>query len=93
MAWIWSGQAYERKQTTNLIDSEDGPRPSDGLPPRPDGEGWERFGEPSAVSYPLRAKRELPKALAQSWVRKPLRERGYCGRVGPDSVWGDGQPF
>lgn len=94
MAWAWNGQRMERLSTDNLMETPDGPRPTDMLPRRPDGDGWETDGEPYLIGYANSAKLKLPKATTQRWVRHLPKVRGHCSRCnGPESYYDDEIPL
>lgn len=80
MAWIWHGRRFEEVETTNLVETPEGARPS-GDPVRPPGEGWKRYGAEFSRGYENSAKMKLPKATGQKWRRSCPQTGGFCGRL------------
>lgn len=83
MAWVWSGPAFDRCTTDNLVETAEGITPI-GDPPLPEGHGWAADGQPMAKSYHRRAKDGKPSGTAQQWIRPREQAHGHCGRVGMD---------
>lgn len=84
MAWDWRESGHEFTETDNLTeDAEGNPVPA-GEPPRPEGEGWEPYGEPHGKTYHRRAKAKLPRASEQVWRRKVSDPKGLCARLSRD---------
>jgi hypothetical protein len=90
MAWSWHGHAFERAETDNLTRIEDGSERPVGVPPMPDGDGWEADGPSFKRSYHQSNKLGLPPATGQRWMRQVTRATGFCGRIGDRD---DGIPF
>jgi hypothetical protein len=83
MAWAWFGPAFDFAETDNLVETEDGQRPI-GVPPAPEGDGWEMDGASFRKGYHRSGKDKLPQATGQRWRRARKTQTGFCGRVGPD---------
>lgn len=86
MAWQWESRPYERCETDNLAETDEGPRPV-GVPNMPDGDGWVMDGAPFSKGYHRSEKDKLPKATGQRWVRPVARSSGMCGRVNTSPYW------
>ncbi len=78
MGWAWTGRPFDRTETDNITDTPEGPRPQ-GVPPMPEGDGWEMEGDAFGKGYHRSAKENLPKATAQRWVRPVKVVKGICG--------------
>jgi len=87
MAWVWFGPKHDRCETDNLQETPEGTRPV-GVPPHPDGEGWEMDGGPMPKSYHRSKKEGLPPGLSQRWIRPRNVANGSCGRTAPDNDYG-----
>ena len=81
MAWARHGRAVDYQETDNLIETEEGLRPSGEAPESP-GEGWERDGPEMSKGYHRSAKDDPPKARAQKWIKPRKRVEGHCARAG-----------
>jgi hypothetical protein len=81
MAWAEVGRPYEYAETTDLVETPEGERPSGDAPTMPDGDGWKADGMERQVGYHQSAKLKLPKARSQRWERKTKVENGRCGRT------------
>ena len=81
MAWVFVDPPFQRKETDNIVTTEDGQRAGTFDPPKPDGDGWEKDGAEFTKGYHRSHKDGLPQARAQKWMRDVAPIRVKCGRV------------